>query len=317
MSVIVPARDEEEHIGRCLESLLSLEYPRHRVEIVVVDNGSRDRTAEIARGTGVRVLELPQGNIGAVRNHGVRGTTGAFLAFIDADCIAPDGWLNTAIALLSEDEGLGAVGGSCKAEESATWVERAWDSGRSGSCTYVHGLATGSMIISRRRFEEVGGFNEALTAGEDYDLSARLRAMGLRLLLHPTCSVIHLGWPKNLGGVFRRELWHGSHQLELAHGLMTRTMISVHLFAVTLLVGLFWVFASGFSSAFPLLLLSVPLSLPAAAAWARSTAIAPRSARARRMATLYPIFWSYYLGRSFGLLGNYGSLFGRWIRRSR
>jgi len=84
VSVIVPAYNAERFLGRALQSAADQTYPR--CEIIVVDDGSGDRTAEIARSfPRVRYLSQPNQGQGAARNHGIRASTGAYITFLDAD----------------------------------------------------------------------------------------------------------------------------------------------------------------------------------------------------------------------------------------
>lgn len=94
VSVIVPAYNEEEHIGHCLASLVrqKTDYP---YEIILVDNNSTDRTAAAAKMSSVRVVtEHKQGRAYA-RNAGIKAARGFLLAFTEADCIVPPGWIQT------------------------------------------------------------------------------------------------------------------------------------------------------------------------------------------------------------------------------
>ena len=93
ISVIVPALNEGSVIRRCLASLQQQRLPSDCFEVIVVDNGSTDRTREIARSFGgslaVTVLERSGVRIAALRNLGAATARGEFLAFLDADCVAP------------------------------------------------------------------------------------------------------------------------------------------------------------------------------------------------------------------------------------
>ena len=103
ISIIIPALNEEKMIGRCLESLTRLAYARDRFEVLVVDNGSRDRTVAIAESfkerLNLKVLQQAGVRISALRNLGARAASGDILAFLDADCLAPTDWLDSIFAL--------------------------------------------------------------------------------------------------------------------------------------------------------------------------------------------------------------------------
>lgn len=96
-SIIVPVFNEERHIAACLEALLALEYPEDRYEIIVVDNGSTDRSVDIVRSMPrVRLLQEPEPGDFAARNTGAAASSGALLAFTDADTAPDSDWLRAA-----------------------------------------------------------------------------------------------------------------------------------------------------------------------------------------------------------------------------
>jgi glycosyltransferase involved in cell wall biosynthesis len=96
ISVVIPALDEEEHIAACLRSLQA--QTRRADEIIVVDNGSFDSTADVARSAGARVISFPRpdirmGSIGLVRQQGVEAAQGDLIVSTDADCVYSSDWL--------------------------------------------------------------------------------------------------------------------------------------------------------------------------------------------------------------------------------
>lgn len=120
VSIIIAARNEEEHIGACLDSLLALAYPQELLDIIVVDDRSTDRTAEIvSRFTGrhahIRALrigtetELPPGKTNAV-TCAVDISRGEILMFTDADCRVPPTWVENTVAHYA-DPSIGVVAG--------------------------------------------------------------------------------------------------------------------------------------------------------------------------------------------------------------
>src|SRR5207253_2668297 len=128
---IVPARDAAETIGATLTALQAQDLVEH--EVIVVDNGSHDPTAALARDAGARVLQLPRGQgPGAARNAGAAAARGAVLAFTDADCEPAPGWLRAGLAAI--DDGLDLVQGRVEPNrgvrrgpfDRSLWVTRAW-----------------------------------------------------------------------------------------------------------------------------------------------------------------------------------------------
>ena len=98
ITVVIPAHNAGEHLGRALESVLAQTRPAD--EILVVDDGSTDNTAEVARsyGSAVTYLYQDQRGAGAARNRGIEAATGDWVAFLDAD----DEWLPEKLAVQCE-----------------------------------------------------------------------------------------------------------------------------------------------------------------------------------------------------------------------
>lgn len=110
ISVIIPAYNAERYIAKCISSLKEQIVSPH--EIVVVNDGSTDRTHMIAKSLGVvKIVNHPVNRgIAAARNTGIRNSTGNIVAFMDADCIAGNDWLEN-IGKDYADQAVGGVGG--------------------------------------------------------------------------------------------------------------------------------------------------------------------------------------------------------------
>ena len=97
LAFVIPAYNEEALIGKCVESVLAevKRTGRTGIDVVVVNNNSTDRTAEVAASyTGVRVVDEKQKGLVSARDGGFRATTAELVANIDADTIVPPGWLD-------------------------------------------------------------------------------------------------------------------------------------------------------------------------------------------------------------------------------
>src|SRR5262245_54544954 len=93
-SVIVPFLNEEEFLPRCVESLLGQDVGASDYELIFVDNGSTDRSADLLAGVDrVTLLTQPSGNVYAARNRGLAAASGEIVVFTDADCEMSPGWL--------------------------------------------------------------------------------------------------------------------------------------------------------------------------------------------------------------------------------
>jgi GT2 family glycosyltransferase len=243
ISVIVPALNEGSVIGRCLASLQQQRLPSNRFEVIVVDNGSTDRTREIARSfrgsPSVTVLERSGVRISALRNFGAATARGEFLAFLDADCVAPQHWLQQIADLLRADD-FRIVGAQYRIPENSSWVAKAWYGDlwrmKDGPVSYVPG---GDLAIGRELFMNVGGFDETIVTSEDTEFCERAAASSVPILALPSLSVVHLGTPQTLEGFYGKQSWHGInvHRVFLRDILHSKSRKAM-LFAVYMLIGI-------------------------------------------------------------------------------
>jgi glycosyltransferase involved in cell wall biosynthesis len=219
VSIIIPALNEERVIGECLQALARLDFPKDSFEVIVIDNGSTDRTVEIAQSFSealhLTVLRKPGATISAMRNFGVSKADGEVLAFLDADCIAPSHWLRRSMELLP-GEGVGVLGAHYRIPNKSSWVARAWFGGmeleKQGNIAWV---PAGDMIISRSTFERIAGFDETLRTNEDCELCERVRSSGLRVVGDAAVAVVHLGTPQTLAQFYGKIRWHATDGLRV------------------------------------------------------------------------------------------------------
>lgn len=243
ISVVVPALNEETVLGRCLASLQQQKLPADRFEIIVVDNGSTDRTREIAWGFGgwlpVTVLDRSGVRISALRNLGAAVAQGELLAFLDADCVAPPHWLQQIADLLHADD-FRIIGAQYRIPANSSWVAKAWYGDlwrmKDGPVSYVPG---GDLAISRELFMNLGGFDETIVTSEDTEFCERAAAASVPILALPSLSVVHLGTPQTLEAFYRKQSWHGInvHKVflrDIFHSKSRKAM----LFAVYTLAGI-------------------------------------------------------------------------------
>lgn len=219
ISIVIPALNEEKMIGRCLESLTGLAFARDRFEVLVVDNGSHDKTLIIAASfkdrLNLKVLQQAGVRISALRNLGAREAVGDIVAFLDADCLAPADWLDRILALAPTD-GAGILGAHYLLPEDSSWVGRTWhryqEAPKSGEVSHV---PAGNLIMRREDFLKLGGFDETIQTNEDYELCERARKARLHVRAFPQIGVIHLGTAQSLRVFFRKQAWHGTHVIKV------------------------------------------------------------------------------------------------------
>jgi len=177
-SIIIPAYNEEKYLPRTLisakEALAKIELSG---EIIVVDNNSTDKTPEIARKYGVKVIFEEYNQISRARNAGARAANGNYFVFLDADTILSPDVLSAALSNLSTGN---CCGGGCKIklDRPLTFSTRKllgfWN-----WLSVKYSLAAGCFVYcSRKGFEEIGGFNEKVYASEEIWFSKKLSAWG-------------------------------------------------------------------------------------------------------------------------------------------
>ena len=182
-SVIVPAHNEEQYIGKCLRAIRTAEEQTESgsVQIIVVANRCTDNTAEIAAQYGAEVIENQDKCIASIRNAGAKAAAGEILVTVDADtCIAPETF--TEIRTLLES-GRYIGGGAVPTFDRASL-------GIAVSTFYVllqmlpeiircRGMLSGAVFWCRKSdFDAVGGFDPSLVSLEDLDFAKRLKQYG-------------------------------------------------------------------------------------------------------------------------------------------
>ena len=239
-SIIIPAKNEEKNIGRCVDSIQCVKWKRTELEIIVVDNGSSDRTVDIARGKGAQVFARPGVTVSALRNYGASQSKGRVLVFLDADCVVPENWLEEASRYL-ERRDVVCFGNPPGIQSNANWMQRAWYQVRrkeilTGDAEWLESM---NMFVRRESFEAVRGFGEDLVTCEDYDLSLRLKQIG-RVLFDQRIAAVHLGEAATIGHFWRKERWRGTSNLKglSIHGLSRKEAPSLVLPVIHCLCGL-------------------------------------------------------------------------------
>ena len=212
VSVVIPSRNAAGTIGALLDSL-SRQRGERRWEAIVVDNGSTDETAAVARSFSDRIPALrvidasERAGISYARNRGVEAARGRLIAFCDADDEVSDGWV-AAIARGLERYGVVATPRDHD-RLNTSWVRESRDPPTPDGLhqnwypPYLPHTGTGGMGIRRELHEAMGGFDESLLACEDNDYCFRLQLGGAELG-HVEGAVYHYRFKDSIGAIFRQ-----------------------------------------------------------------------------------------------------------------
>jgi glycosyltransferase involved in cell wall biosynthesis len=205
ISVVIPARDAEATIGATLAALAEQEL-EVAYEVIVVDSGSTDETAAIARAAGVvtDVLSNPRGEPAGSRNLGVARATAPKIAFTDADCVPEHGWLAAGLRALEHAD---VVQGRVRP------VHQPGPFDRTVSVASEYGLyETANLFVHREVFDRVGGFEPVISTpgvrpwGEDTWFVWRARRAGARTAFAAEAVVAHAVVPRG-AAPFVAECW--------------------------------------------------------------------------------------------------------------
>ena len=182
ISVVIAAFNEEKNLPSCLESILNQDFPKNEYEIVVVDNNSTDKTVEVAKKYGARVVtEERQGNTYAI-SKGMSRAKGDIIANLDADTLAKENWLSL-IKKTFEDERIVGATGNADIKSGNKFLD--WMSpvlyGIFLRFNFLIGkphLTGFNLVVRKKTFDEVGGINEKFTMSSDVDLGLRIAKKG-------------------------------------------------------------------------------------------------------------------------------------------
>jgi glycosyltransferase involved in cell wall biosynthesis len=190
VSVIVPTRNSGRYLVLCLESVIAQSYPH--IEIIVVDNHSSDETLEIARRYTKLVYDWGPERSAQV-NHGVAWASGEYVYKVDSDFVLDKDVVTSCLDEIGR--GFDAIVVHNSPDTSASWIARLR---KFEVDMYKNDLTHSSARFVRKSvYQALGGFNEAITAGEDYDFQNRMNRAGYRTgFINPEAT--HLGEPTSL-----------------------------------------------------------------------------------------------------------------------
>ncbi len=255
VSVVIPARNEAAHIGELCRRVAAQAASGRSIEVIVVDDGSTDGTADVAREAGARVIcargsgGIRGGNPGAARNLGAEAASGDVIVFLDADCLPAPDWLSMLLA--AHDEGHEVVGGSLAMDPGLPPLARcdyygSWylaHPGRPAGAVPNHPPA--NLSVLRSTFLRTRGFTErppVCDGHEELGWQAEVLRAGGRIHFEPRAVVIHRH-ESSVGAIVRRSFRWAYSSIEAKSGASAVRMSWLYRFPA------------------PMVVLSIPLAL--------------------------------------------------------
>jgi len=203
VSIIVPVRNGESTIEPLLESLQKLDYDKNKLEVIVVDGNSTDRTRDVAKKYPVKLIIEEKDGLNTARNAGINNSNGEVIAFTDCDCIVSSDWIRKIVENF-KDPRVSCVGGSAKGRDN-DFVSQYADNSivplmpffekreeLNMIKPFLHHPAGCNMAFRRKAFKEVGCFDESIQYGfDDVEIVERVCKAGHKMVLDPNVLVWH------------------------------------------------------------------------------------------------------------------------------
>jgi mycofactocin system glycosyltransferase len=221
VSVIIPVHNRPQDLRDCLHAIEGLDYPREKLEILVINDASTDETVDVIQEYSVRSFRMnrPSGPA-SCRNFAARKAKGEVLAFLDSDCMPSRGWLMDLIGLLARP-GMGAVGGYVDGcfrltsldlyEKSCSPLNMGQHEKRAGPDSSSFYLPSCNLLVRKDVFLGLGGFEQDLHVGEDVDFCWRLRKRGY-LIQYSTGGRVYHKHRSRLLSMLRRRFDYGTSE---------------------------------------------------------------------------------------------------------
>lgn len=219
LSVVIPALNSASTIALTLSSIFSNKFPRESFEVLVIDNGSSDRTVEIARTYPVEIHHCSKKGIGPPRNLGIKMAKGEIVCLTDSDCIVERDWLEKIRSFFEQNPDADSVGGPVLPySHSQNKIQRLTgeifveDQGYPVKIKKVqNGSMSGVIFGSNSAYKKdaitsAGGYEEP--GGSNLELAWRLVSMKRNLFFDPKIRVSHI-FPVDLKSVFKQQFRWG------------------------------------------------------------------------------------------------------------
>lgn len=197
VSVVTAVYNGQSTIKKCLDCIMMLKYPKEKLEVIVVNDGSTDKTAEIVKDYSIKLVEKEHGGYPSAMNTGIRTAKGGLILNIDSDTYISEDWLTKVLEEFKKPQ-VGIVGGYvATAPTSSFWAKLAgfesedrYDRIKSKNVDFLTSTCT---AYRRQLFTKVGLFNEALRRGSDEELAQRAIKAGWKIVLRKDAMCYHEG----------------------------------------------------------------------------------------------------------------------------
>ncbi len=218
VTVIIPAYNEEYHIEKCLESIKKVNYPRNKIEVIVIDDGSTDDTRKIVSSFDVKLIKGKHEGVGVSRNLGIKKSTGKIILFLDADETINKNFIIEVVKPF-RDEKIIAVDSSYKLVNK-------------GIIPKLHFLrillgidyedSVFPKICRKKTIKDIGMIKPKFGYYDDWDFKVRMSKKGkLVRVKEAICGKIE---PENLREMWRQNKWAGESIVKLFFGYRKDTI---------------------------------------------------------------------------------------------
>lgn len=177
VSIIITSKNEQDVIKRLIDSIKAQSYPK--IEVILVDNNSKDRTVEIAEELGVKVFNIgPERS--AQRNYGVKSSCGKYFMILDADMELDKNVVKECVELIEKNPEMGEIVIPEKSIGKSFWEKvKAFE--RSIYDLEGYEETDAARFFTREAFEKIGGFDESITGPEDWDFPENIKKVGFKV----------------------------------------------------------------------------------------------------------------------------------------
>jgi glycosyltransferase involved in cell wall biosynthesis len=214
-SVIVPTYNAMSTLGSCLKALTKQSIDKEEYEVIVVDDGSTDRTSDIVKQFPIKYFGQPNQGPATARNKGAVEATGEIILFTDSDCVPQNNWVEEMVKPFEDPEVI-AVKGAYKTNQKALiaryaqieFEERFKILKKAESIDMVDTYSAG---YRRSVFLSLGGFDPSFPAAnnEDTELSYKMSQSGHKMVFNSNAIVYHLNHPDSIKKYARLKFWRG------------------------------------------------------------------------------------------------------------